>query len=56
MREAVMTAANEAYADRFEEECRKQASNSEFDGWLTAVRAFFFLILGMLVISVLTTI
>lgn len=56
MREALMTAANEAYADHFEDAQRSKPARAGFDGWLTAVRAFFFLIAGMLLISLFTTI
>lgn len=51
-----MTRVNETYADHFHGEHRQDAVRSGFDGWLTAVRAFFFLIAGMLLISFFTTI
>lgn len=54
MREALMTAANEAYAEHFDEGRRKQPVRAGFDGWLTAVRAFFLLVAGLLLISLFT--
>jgi hypothetical protein len=57
MRETLMTAANKAYAERYRVELRPgKPARSGFDGWLVAVRAFVFLIAGMLVISLATVI
>ncbi|MDB5377978.1 MAG: hypothetical protein JWR00_2424 [Rubritepida sp.] len=51
MRETLMTAANEACAERFQVERRPEPVHRGVDGWLTAVRAMVFLIAGMLVVS-----
>jgi hypothetical protein len=55
MRETLMTVANEAYAEHFQVERQPEPARG-FDGWLVAVRAMVFLIVGMLVISFVTII
>lgn len=52
MRETLMTAANKAYAEHFQVERPSEPERMGFDGWLVAIRAMVFLIVGMLVISV----
>ena len=55
MREVLMTLANEAYADHFEAAARQNQAAPGFDGWLAAVRAFFFLAAGLAAIGLLAT-
>jgi hypothetical protein len=56
MRETIMTAANEAYAERYRVELLQGPERSGFDGWLVAIRAMVFLMAGMLAISLATVI
>lgn len=55
MRKALTTAADETYGDHLNDP-QAETAWTGFDGWLTAVRAFFLLIGGMLLISLLTVI
>jgi hypothetical protein len=56
MRAALMTATHEAHIDLFEREERDQAARAGSDSWLVVIRAFFFLVAGMLLISLFTTV
>ncbi|WP_165585530.1 hypothetical protein [Roseococcus sp. SYP-B2431] len=56
MRESLMTATNEAYAEHFQVRRREPPEHAGFDGWLVVVRAMVFLVAGMAVISLVTVI
>lgn len=56
MRETIMTAANEAYAEHFRVDREAERERGGFDGWLVAIRAFVFLVAGMLAVSLVTVI
>jgi hypothetical protein len=51
MREPLMTAASDAYAEHFRVDRQSEPERMGFDGWLVAIRAMVVLIVGMLAIS-----